>query len=197
MFDAGGPNASCPRSERAVGRGMAVAADDGHARQGEAEFRADDVDDALVGRVHIEQGNAKLAAIFLQRFDLFRRYRVGDGQAARSGRDVMVDGRDRAQRLAETASIDAQTVEGLRRSHFMHQVQVDIDQRWLCSGSGNHMRVPNLLKQSTRRHVYSFAQSQAIVQGRDISEAKILAREISGRQRIAPAKHRVSIYDSM
>ena len=35
------------RTEGAVRRGVAVAADDGHAGQGEALLRADDVDDAL------------------------------------------------------------------------------------------------------------------------------------------------------
>ena len=108
------------------------------------EFRADDVDDALLGRIHIEQRNAKLAAIFLQRFDLLRRNRVGDGKAARSGRDVVVDGRDRAQRLPHLPSIGAQAVKGLRRSHFMHQMQVDIEQRRLPFGSGDHVRVPDL-----------------------------------------------------
>ncbi len=43
------PNAK--RSECAVGAGVRVAADDGHAGLGDAELGADDVDDALVARV--------------------------------------------------------------------------------------------------------------------------------------------------
>ena len=47
MLDLGGADAVRQRAEGAVRRGVAVAADDGHARQREALLRADDVDDAL------------------------------------------------------------------------------------------------------------------------------------------------------
>ena len=110
------------RPERAVRRGMAVTADNRHPRQGDAQFRADDVHDPLLRRVHIKQRNAKLAAIFLQRFDLLRRNRVGDRRTPRSGRDVVVDRCHRAQRLPYRSSRNSQSVERLRRSDLMHQV---------------------------------------------------------------------------
>ena len=47
MLDLGGADAVRQRAEGAVGRGVAVAADDGRAGQGEALLRPDDVDDAL------------------------------------------------------------------------------------------------------------------------------------------------------
>ena len=47
VLDLGGADAVGERAEGAVGRGVAVAADDGRARQGEALLRPDDVDDAL------------------------------------------------------------------------------------------------------------------------------------------------------
>jgi hypothetical protein len=47
MLDFGGADAVRQRAERAMRRGVAVAADDGHARQREALLGADDVDDAL------------------------------------------------------------------------------------------------------------------------------------------------------
>jgi hypothetical protein len=50
MLDLRGADAEGQRAEGAVGRGVAVAADDGHAGQGEALLRADDVDDALADR---------------------------------------------------------------------------------------------------------------------------------------------------
>ena len=47
MLDLGRADAMRERAEGAVRRGMAVAADDGRARQGEALLRPDDMDDAL------------------------------------------------------------------------------------------------------------------------------------------------------
>ena len=47
VLDLAGADAERQRPEGAVGRGVAVAADDGHARLGQTLLRADDVDDAL------------------------------------------------------------------------------------------------------------------------------------------------------
>ena len=52
VLDLGGADAEGERAEGAVGRGVAVAADDGHARLGQAQLGPDDVDDALVGVAH-------------------------------------------------------------------------------------------------------------------------------------------------
>ena len=49
-----------PRAKRAVGRGVRVAANDGHARQGGALLRANHVHDALADVVHLEFGDAVL-----------------------------------------------------------------------------------------------------------------------------------------
>ena len=69
------PKASAPNAPWvAVWR---VAAHDGHARQGAALLRADDVHDALVGIAHREVGDAELGGVRAQRLDLL---------APRSGR---------------------------------------------------------------------------------------------------------------
>ena len=52
VLDLAGADAEGQGAERAVGGGVAVAADDGHARLGEALLGADDVDDALAGVAH-------------------------------------------------------------------------------------------------------------------------------------------------
>ena len=49
MLDLAGADAEGQRAERAVRRGMAVAADQRGARQGEALLGPDDMDDALRG----------------------------------------------------------------------------------------------------------------------------------------------------
>ena len=66
VLDFGSADAEGQRAKRAVSAGMAVAADDGRAGLGQPEFGADDVDDALVGRIHVEQGNAEFFAVLLQ-----------------------------------------------------------------------------------------------------------------------------------
>src|ERR1035441_2942972 len=144
---------------------MAITADNGHAWQRDAQLRADNVHYTLLGRIHIKQRNPKLAAILLQRFNLLGRNRVGDGKAPWSGRNIVIDCRHGTQRLPQTPSIGTQPVKGLWRRHFMHQVQIDIEQRRLPFGSSDYVRVPDFLKQSTRRHVYSFAYRSLIVQG--------------------------------
>ena len=50
VLDLAGADAERQRAEGAMRRGVRVAADDRHARLGQAELRADDVDDALVAR---------------------------------------------------------------------------------------------------------------------------------------------------
>ena len=66
---------------------------------------------------------------FLQRLDLAGGNRVGDGRAARLGRDIVVDCGDRAIWLADLAAGHAQAVESLRRSDLMDEVQVDVEKR--------------------------------------------------------------------
>ena len=70
MLHFAGADAKGQRAKRAVGGRVAVAADDGHARLGQPQFRPDDVDDAPVGAVHAVQRNAEIVAVFLQRGDL-------------------------------------------------------------------------------------------------------------------------------
>src|SRR6266852_9978014 len=48
-----------------MGRGVRIAAHDGHARQGEALFRSDDMYDALARITHIKQGEVEVSRILL------------------------------------------------------------------------------------------------------------------------------------
>ena len=136
MLDFRRADAEGQRPEGSMGAGVAVTANDCHARLRESQLGADYVHDALIGRVHVEQRNPKLLAIFLQRLDLAGGNRIGDGSAARLGRNIVVHRGDRPIWLPDLASGHAQAVESLRRSHLMDQMQVDIKQRqavgWRC-----------------------------------------------------------------
>ena len=114
MLDFRSSNAKCQRPKCAVRAGVAVAADNGHARLRQSQFRADHVHDALLGGIHIEQRHAELFAVLLQGLNLPRRNGIGDGRAARLGGNVVVDRRDRALRLAHLATGHSQSLERLR-----------------------------------------------------------------------------------
>ena len=162
-------DAESERTKGSMGRRMTVTADDRHAGQRDAQFGAYDVNDALVGGIHVEERDAELAAIFLQCFDLPGRDRIGDGQAARGGRDVVVDRGDGAHGLAQAAAVGAQSVECLRRSYFMNEVQVDIEQRGLTRGCRNQVRVPDFVEQSSSGHISIVAKVFLVYQWTDAS----------------------------
>ena len=94
VLDLAGADAEGQRPERAVRGGVAVAADDRHARQRAALLGADDVDDALPGIAHREVGDAELGRVLPQHLDLAGRDRVGDRLVDVGGRDVVVLGGD-------------------------------------------------------------------------------------------------------
>ena len=81
MLDLAGADAERERAERAMRRGMAVAADHRGARQGEALLGPDDVDDALLGRDRVDIGDAELGDVGRQRGQLPGAGRIGDRQA--------------------------------------------------------------------------------------------------------------------
>ncbi len=66
------------RAERAVGRGVAVAADDRHPRLGEPQLRADDVDDPLGGGPEDVERDPELVAVLLEGAELAARDLVRD-----------------------------------------------------------------------------------------------------------------------
>ncbi len=139
------PNAKRP--ECAVRRGVRVAADDGHARLGEAQLRADHVHDALLARVHVVELDAELGAVLAQRGDLRGRDLVDDVEPALDGRGhVVVHGRDAAIGTAHLAAGQPQAFEGLRRSDLVQQLQVDVEQRGLALGLDHHVLLPDLLE---------------------------------------------------
>ena len=148
MLHFAGANAECQRAKRAVRRGVRVAADNGHARLGDAQFRPNHVHDALLARVHVVELDAKVGAIVAQRSDLRGGDLVENVQAAfNRGRHIVVHRSDRAIRAAHLAAGQPQAFKCLRRSHFMQQLQVDVEQRGLAFGLNHHMLLPDFFKQ--------------------------------------------------
>ena len=142
MLHFAGADAEGQRAERAVGGGVAVAADDGHAGLRESEFRADHVDDALPVAVHAEAANAEFGAVGFELVELFGGDLVDDGQRAIRGGNAVVGGGDGEIGTADFEAALAQALEGLRRGDFVDQVQVDEQQGGSAGLLVDYVRVP-------------------------------------------------------
>ncbi|MNM67158.1 hypothetical protein D3C81_786780 [compost metagenome] len=152
VADFAGADAERQRTERAVRGGVAVAADDGHARLGEALLRCDDMHDAATGRGHVEQLDAVLGAVLRQHVDLRFGGLAGIGElavgACRRGRRGVIHRRLGAVGTTRLQAALAQFGEGLRRGDFVDQVQVDVQHGGCAVGFGDDdVRVPQFVVQ--------------------------------------------------
>ena len=95
----------------------------------QAQLRADDVHDALMAAGAIEETDAELAAVALDR----AHHRLGlfVGERARLGvrRDDVIDGREGALRKQHLQAELAQHLERLRAGHLVDEVQADEELR--------------------------------------------------------------------
>ena len=82
MLDFRGADAKGERTESAMRRGVAVAADDGRAGQSEALLGSDDVNDALAPVELVEVFDAEVLGVLRQRFDLRDAFRIRIGLMA-------------------------------------------------------------------------------------------------------------------
>ena len=151
-----GADAECERAERAVRRGVAVAADDGAARLRDSEFGPDHVHDALVPAVHVEQIDAELLAVFRERLELRGGVRIEHRQRAVFRRNRVVHHRECQFRPAHLAPRRLQPGKRLRRSGFVDQMPVDVNQRRLAGLLVDDVRFPDFFVQSARRHSVMF-----------------------------------------
>ena len=147
VADLRGADAEGERAERAVRRGVAVAAGDRHARLRQSELRPDHVHDPLVVAVERPQRNARFAAVALERRGHLLGHQIEEGALPRAGRHDVVDGPERAVRIRDLPSMLPEHVEGLRRRHFVDEVEADEQLRLSARQLPHGVRVPHLLKQ--------------------------------------------------
>ena len=100
-LDLARPDPERERPERAVRRGVRVAAHDRHARLGQPELRPDDVDDALRRRADAVERDPELRAVALELADLRGGLQVEHRQVARRRRDRVIGGRHGLGRTAD------------------------------------------------------------------------------------------------
>ena len=133
------------RAERAVGRGVAVAAHQRHARQRKALLRADDVDDALALVELVVIFEVEELRVLGEIGDLRLALRIGILLPAVGGRHVVIDHEQRLVRRAHLAAGKPQAFERLRARHFVHEMPVDIDQAGAVRLFVDQMVVPDLV----------------------------------------------------
>jgi hypothetical protein len=146
VLDLAGTDAEGQGPERAVRGRVAVATDDGHAGPRVPAFRPDDMHDALIRIVNVVQGNAEIRAILPNRLDLLLGDRIDDRQAAIGRRHVVVDDRLSAVGSADFAPGQPQALKRLGASHFVDQLEIDIEDGLFPRLGQNDMIVPDFLE---------------------------------------------------
>ena len=152
VLDLGGADAEGERPERAVGRGVGVAANDEHPWLGDSLFGSDDVDDAGTRIIEAEEGYAELLAVSNQGVDLNLRHRVGDSQMAVGGWHAVVDGGEGEVGPPNRPAVQSQRVECLGGGDLVNQMEVRVEQVGFALDRANQMLVPDLFEERLRRH---------------------------------------------
>ncbi len=114
LLDLARADAEREGTERAVRRGVRVAADDRHAGLRDPELGADHVHDALAAMSPAVAADAELRAVAVERLELELRELVADRLGERGRRHVVIGRRERAVGAADRAPRHPQPVEGLR-----------------------------------------------------------------------------------
>ena len=150
VLDLGCADAVGERSERAVGRGVAVAADERGARQGEALLRPDDVHDALAAVELVVILEAEQLGVLGEIGDLRRALRIRIGLGAVGGRHVVVDHAERLFRRMHLAAGEPQPLESLRARYLVDQVPVYVNEAGAAGLLVDEMVFPDFIIERTR-----------------------------------------------
>ena len=131
------------RAEAAMRAGVAVAADDQAAGQAQAEFRTDDMDDALAGLVDIEHLDAAGRRFRPQR----RQQLLPDLDRAGApvrGRNRMVGRRKGQLGIVDREAAALEIEQPARAAEIMQQMAIDMEQIGILAQSRDDMLVPDL-----------------------------------------------------
>ena len=147
MAELRGADAEGERAQAAMGRGVAVAADQRRARQGQALLRPDDMDDAVAVLADVEQAHARLGGVGAQAAQQRRTRREGLLGAAGPGRDGVV-GRGRHQaRLGQRIALVHHLAQRPCARQVVQQDAIDVQQHEAAAQVGDDVAVPDLVVQ--------------------------------------------------
>ena len=188
MFDLGRADAEGQRPKGAVGCGVRIAANNGHAGQGKALFRANHMDDALTNIIHREIGNAKFSRIGFQGFNLNTALFIGNANTTVGGRDVVIGHRQGAVRGTDRATSVPQPFKGLRACHLMDKMPVDINQAGTVVLLMHHMGIPDFVKKCfwSRHIILPIAAGEEVISRPVWQFKRMTPRDSLFFQRYAP-----------
>ncbi len=152
VLDFAGSNAESQSAERAVRRSVAVAANNRLPGLRNAQLRANDMHDALILAVHVEQANAGFAAIVFQRVELGFGILIDNRQKTVFSRNRMIHHRESKIRAANFAALPAQAGKRLRRGAFVNQMPVNIQQGRFALLFIHQVAIPDLLVKGSCGH---------------------------------------------
>ena len=143
------------RAERAMCRRVAVAADNGHAGQGPALFRANDMHDALthVGHGVIVQPEFLGVGIKGRNLNAAVFGHCRSVGAVQCGRHVVIGHGDCLVGAAHGAARHPQPFKGLRAGHFVDEVTVDVQKAGTIVGFVRDMGIPDFIIKRFGGHV--------------------------------------------
>ncbi len=151
MTDLGSADAERQRAERAMGRGVTIAADHDHAGLAEPLLRPDDVHNALPPVAQPEQRHPCGLGVCFQVFDDAAAVRLIDrGKIVAERRDVMVRRREGSVGPPHREPLLLQHPEGIARS-VVDEMAIDMQQRGAIRTDQDGMRRPDLVEQRRGR----------------------------------------------
>ena len=146
MLDLGGADTMGQRSERAVGGGVAVAADDGHAGLGPTLFGTDDVHNALADIIHVIKLDPEVCRVLPEFLDLDARLFVLDALGPiHVGWHVVIWHGNGLARCTDTPARHPQPFERLGAGHLVNKVTIDVQQGGSVIGFVDEVVVPDLV----------------------------------------------------
>ena len=143
-------NAMRQGTESAMGGGVAIAAHNGGAGQGEALFGANHMDNALPLVALMEIFNAEFGRIGRQRFHLNPAFGLGNTLGTIGCGNIMVHHGERLFRMRHAATRHAKPLKGLRAGHFMDKMPINPQQGRAVLGLMHQMIVPDLVVKRAR-----------------------------------------------
>src|SRR6185437_5919429 len=134
-------------AEGAVGRGVAVTADDEQSRQGQSLLGADHMDDALARIAQSEQRDTALGRIAFEIAHHRRQFGIGDACGTIARRHVMVGDAERQIRLGNRTATCLHLAEGVERA-FMDVMAIYPEQGSTVFAARDLVRRPEPIDQS-------------------------------------------------
>ena len=132
----------CP--ERAVRRGVAVAADDRDARTSKPELGTDHVHDPLPPGAGFVKRHVERGAVVAERVELGLGEHVGDRPTVR--RDVVIHRCDRSVGASKWTVGQPEPFKCLRRGDLVQQVKVDVDEHRLARFFADDVAFPHTVE---------------------------------------------------